>query len=568
MRTSRLVAHAAIAGLLLSSSVIGAPIALAQPPVVSNVNASTITQDHGALTIHKRLNPESYGTNPTGTEADVASAKGDPVEGVPFQLHKVTGFQLEGNAETTDLTSNEGYAKANKFAQEYAKAENKREFLNQFATLDQASSQTKTTNAAGEAKFENLPLGLYLVEELSAADYPTTIKVNGEEINGVIAPSAPYLVFLPMTDPTDGSKWNFDIHSVPKNSSVGIDKKIEDYQTNKGYNAGDVLKYTINTDIPRVEPGQTIRGYEISDTLPKEVTFTDANLANLVVEIEGTQLANGADYTVEGVNTPQVRIVFTDAGRDKLVQNGGKKVKVTLPATINTPEVADVDVADTPNPIGNDGTDVNDGVAVNRAVLTFTNDAGYRAEVESNSVKSRWGNLRILKTDPQKANSGESALDGAKFELYRCADQDTPLGDKITINGKSEWTSGEDGAKGLINIKGLQVTDLLNNESIANGEEAKYCLKETKAPEGYELSPKMHVIEFKEEDLDNADPVTIAGVQVDNDRITQTAEVVNVTKTSSFLPNTGGAGIGILMAIGAAIIGAGLWAAKRMSRKA
>lgn len=142
MRTPRLLAHAAICGLILSASVTGTPVALAQtvPQAVSNVSA--ISQDQGSLTIHKRLNPESYGTNPTGTLADVESAKGDPVQGVPFQVRKVTSFRLDGADVTADLTSNEGYAQANKWAMEFSKAANKAEFLAQNATLDDPG-QTK-----------------------------------------------------------------------------------------------------------------------------------------------------------------------------------------------------------------------------------------------------------------------------------------------------------------------------------------------------------------------------------------------------------------------------------------
>lgn len=566
MRTMRLAARAAIVGLVLSCSAVGAPTAFADPETVAPVPAAApaaFTPDStidvaktGSLTIHKRLNPESFGSA-TGTAQDAQDAKGTPVEGVKFKISRVDSV----NGEKIDLGTNEGYAKAQEFATRYSEAADRKAFLNdnQVALADTVEV---VTGADGSATQSGLGVALYVVEEDVAGS--TDIKVNGEAVNGALTQAAPFLVFLPMTNPST-NEWNYDIHAVPKNSTVGITKEVVDFKNDRGVNAGEVLEYIVTTDVPTIEAGQTLKEYVMSDKLPKEVYYTADK--PMTVEIDGVALDAG-DYTVEETPGNDVIVRFTEAsGLPKLSQNGGKKVKFTIPVTVNAPDTAEADVDDDAAILGNDGNDVMDGVAVNRAVLSFTNQHGYTTQVESNSVKSRWGNLNILKTDPKKSGS-DVALDGARFELYRCTDENTPKGDKLTVGGKSEWVSGEDGTKGLITIKGLQVTDLLNNEAQDNDAADKYCLKETQAPEGYELAPKMHVIDFKEEDLDAADPVTIHGISVENNRITQTAEVINLTKTSSFLPNTGGAGIGLLMAVGALIIGAGAWAAKRMSRKA
>ncbi|WP_205618441.1 SpaH/EbpB family LPXTG-anchored major pilin [Corynebacterium freiburgense] len=564
MRTSmRHAATAAIVGLVLSVSVVGAPAALAQLPAAPGpVNAATITQDSGSITIHKRLNPENYGTEPTGTINDASTASGQPVEGIKFEIRKLTGL---GNGKLVDVRSNEGYANAAEFAKEFANAADKNAFLDQHAEFD--AGVEGVTNGDGQVQFGNLQLGVYLVSELPVED-KSGVKVNGEVVEGVITPSAPFLVFLPMTMPDNRDAWNYDVHAVPKNTSVGITKSVDDYKDDRALHAGDVLTYEIKTDIPRLEPGRKLQNYMIKDTLPKEVEFTNENKANAIVRIEDEQLQAGVDYVIEQPSPQVVPIFFTEAGLEKLSAHGGKKVTVQLPATILAPEVIEADPEDNPAELGNDGTDNNDGLAHNRAVLTFTNDSGVESSIESNVVKSRWGNLQVLKTGAKITDGKEGepvALAGAKFELYRCDAAGTAIGEKLTVGNESEWTSNNEG---LITIKGLQATDVQDGAMVDAANAQKYCLKETQAPEGYELSPQMHVVDFKEADIDNTDPVTLSGITVNNDRITQTTEVINLTKRSSFLPNTGGAGIGILMAVGALIIGAGVWAAKRMSRKA
>ena len=51
-----------------------------------------------------------------------------------------------------------------------------------------------------------------------------------------------------------------------------------------------------------------------------------------------------------------------------------------------------------------------------------------------------------------------------------------------------------------------------------------------------------------------------------DDKITLVSEIDNVKQDTPNLPMTGGAGVGILAAIGAAIVAAGAWFARRTAR--
>lgn len=79
-------------------------------------------------------------------------------------------------------------------------------------------AQTKTTNGAGVASFDiaNSDLGLYLVVETNAPDKVTkTVE--------------PFLVSVPMKNPSDQTTWLYDVHVYPKNGTsygaVSIVKK-------------------------------------------------------------------------------------------------------------------------------------------------------------------------------------------------------------------------------------------------------------------------------------------------------------------------------------------------------
>lgn len=82
---------------------------------------------------------------------------------------------------------------------------------------------------------------------------------------------------------------------------------------------------------------------------------------------------------------------------------------------------------------------------------------------------------------------------------------------------------------------------------------------ETKAPEGYERIPQAFPIEFKLADRVVKDQVATPLIH---------AEVNNKPSTKVFLPATGGMGVLVMVLAGLAIIGGGVYAARRNSQSA
>lgn len=142
------------------------------------------TSRTGSLTIHKYEYNGSGGSEGTGAADDTVPADAVPLPGVTFSVTKV--------AELTDYYGVDA---------------------KEMPTVEQAQGMTaigtpytETTDSTGKIELKDLPLGLYLVHEVSAPS-----QITGK--------AADFLVSVPMTN-ADGDDWLYDVHVYPKNSST------------------------------------------------------------------------------------------------------------------------------------------------------------------------------------------------------------------------------------------------------------------------------------------------------------------------------------------------------------
>lgn len=548
----RSVASAAILGVALSTAAIGAPDAFAQGQTAgqtantASANDSTITQTHGTLTIHKKGDPEFTGA-PTGNEDKDNNVTGDPLDGVTFEIYKINDI---------DLSTNEGLAKAAGI-----KAS---DYLNDSGAADTnkvTSAGSKPTDNEGKADWDNLPIGAYLVVETGPkAGY---------------TPAAPFIAFVPMTQgnaDAQGTTWNYDVHAYPKNYEKPTPTKTVD---DSNVQAGGVVVYTIEAPVQTIGQNQTRTQLTIRDTLDLKLTAPSANdLQEPIKTAPGVEGKTGihvtatdgngdeitldtSDYevTVEGQT---VTVDFNEEGLAKL--SNGSKVTLKIGAQVK---------------------ELSGDAHIPNQALVFENDPNTGERNENNPsptpfVDTFWGDLEFTKVD---AENSSTELQGAKFEVYgseneTCDADDLVEGKKVTVNGQSEWTSG---ANGLVSIKGLHV----NNYANASGDEragqwAAYCLLETESPAGYELlaAPIRFVLTANTERDEDRQPggvkLTVAGITLTSDYGDLTAEksiVKNLKDTTPNLPLTGGLGVGILAAIGAGIVAAGAYFARRSAQQ-
>lgn len=419
--------------------------------------ASAVDQqpEKASLTVHKYLGATTN-LKHDGTAIEAGQLPKAPLAGVNFKLYKVEGV---------DVSTNDGL----KLAQQIGAVPLTDDVVTNGIKVGEttyklaAKPTTKTTEADGSAKFAGVERGLYVVVE----DLEGSTKImNGQKevVKEKITPIAPFVVTLPMTNP-DGKAWNADVHVYPKNQENTLDKKVKD----AGKNVGDDIVYTISTTstgadlngdgkMDRKDLGEV---YEIVDTL-------DPNLAykSVTVKVAGqdvTEGENGYQVTKEATGDPaqdKVTVSFKGTTLDTIA--AGAKVELELTANVKKDSAV--------------------GVIPNVAKL-YPNDWAKKNDkpVVSPEVKTKFGDIVIKKVD-----GAGKVLAGAKFSVHL----DTSADKDCSTYGNAIKTSEATGDNGLVSIKGLHLTNFVDNEDVAEGDQHPYCLVEEQAPAGYQLLPK------------------------------------------------------------------------------
>ncbi|MEH0147141.1 SpaH/EbpB family LPXTG-anchored major pilin [Corynebacterium sp. Q4381] len=545
----RSVTIAAAAALSIGVS---APImpANAQAGVVrtdGNVRVSDSTIDTsatGTLTIFKRANPEN--THTATGEVD-STAEGTALEGAGFTLYRVTN---------ADLTTNDGLAAAANLTVAEA----------QYDKNAPVGGAEKTTGPNGQAKWDDLPVGVYLLKE--------TTTPEG------YSPAADSLVFVPMTRQNatnGGTQWLYDITAYPKNTSQQEPQKTV---TDSGQNVGDTVTYNIDTYAQTVREGQFRTFYRVEDTLDPALRLVENNPV-IVTSNPDRAFEEGTDYNIrtawvnaqgeeveagtEGARQ-RVRVNFTNTegnGVNK-IQNGDQ-ISVQINAEVNSkPGEGD---------LFNQATQYQNNPNDSQAYEPDT-DTPPEEGTPTNEVHTFYGDLEFT-----KVNSGHEGLEGAEFKVFGVKGSQTcdaldwkNPGDNAaeqTASGNDTWTSDADGK---VTITGLHANNIANF-NLAKDEDGNvtatetpnewtsYCLVETESPAGYELLAKPVAFTITAANNDGVWSVTNGSVKVGN----TDNEIVNLEDSTPKLPLTGGTGIGILAALGALIIAAGAYSAKRRS---
>ena len=139
----------------------------------------------GSITIHKYEYNGTDGGTGTGADNQTPPTGAEPLAGVTFKITKIAELDAYYGKDSGKLPSVEE-------AQRIA--------------ATKTDSVEKDTDADGVATFDNLSLGLYLVQETEAP----------AQITGKVGD---FLVSVPMTN-ADEDDWLYDVHVYPKNKST------------------------------------------------------------------------------------------------------------------------------------------------------------------------------------------------------------------------------------------------------------------------------------------------------------------------------------------------------------
>ncbi|WP_027964985.1 SpaH/EbpB family LPXTG-anchored major pilin [Halalkalibacillus halophilus] len=489
----------------------------------TQVDDSPIVRETGSLTIHKyEREPGAFnggGGDPTGSSGDSIPGDAEAIEGVEFEITQTHSF----NPNTNEW-----------------------EELSEPIVLDSV-----TTNSYGEAKFNNLPLGRYTVDEIDGPDH---VNLNPNS----------YAVDIPMTNEA-GTELNYDVHIFPKNEVIRQDAHLKKVDENgdpmqgvkfKLFGDGYLDTFTTN-EHGKIHVENLAYGdyYFVEKQAAEGYVGTGDYKHEFKVVSEGIKVNGELVNVIQIQNFPQPEVEKTVNGGSDLQINRNEtftyEIKVDLPADIANYDsfvvTDDVDgrlvvdessVNASVTPLGSstfennkftwnfnpadltgDGqltisfdvkladdaalTESEEGIT-NVADVDFTNEYGASGTVQSTTtnVVPTYGNLKVIKQDADT----KERLDGAIFKVMQ---GETEIDIETTDeNGEILWSELPFGS---------------------------YQLVEVEAPDGYRLSAQPINFEIK----DNGATVKI---KVDN------------TKSDFDLPETGGIGTSLFTMIGLALM--------------
>ncbi|MCG7232058.1 SpaH/EbpB family LPXTG-anchored major pilin [Corynebacterium propinquum] len=544
---SRVIAICAAGTIAIGSAAVAAPISFAQDTDVAvedGAAAGAVDRPYGApapagadLTVpdldETRLVKEDQKAKLT-----IKKLLGDPQRddgGAPVEgTETLAGTTFTIQRLYFDLTTQDGWRALNHYV------ENPEEISEELIADgdERAHTQTETTGPNGEAVFDELPIGVYLVTEEPREGYSA---------------SAPFLVSLPFSDGNDGV-WKYERTVYPKNQALRPNKQVDA----QGATLGSNMKYTINAPIPAGELDHLTITDELVDDLslvtdnpaPKVSFSNGAGLAN----DQGQELEKDADYVLDTDNNT-LYVEFTETGLTKLQSarqsNPNLQVHVQFEAT----------VVSLPAP-GESITNTAEVEYPNGATITTDSPAGEDGAAPS-PTKTDYANLTIKKyTDDQ---DGEVDLSGAEFNLYRCEAGEL-LGNPIPVSTSETLLDGfdvgaattlttveneENEREGIFRGYGIPVRTFAAGGTATQNYD--YCVVETKAPEGFALNPEVHEVELQAATADQAEQLF---VQVENQR----------DKFLSSLPATGAWGIILVFLVGLGLLARGFYTSRKDGR--
>ena len=127
------------------------------------------------------------------------------------------------------------------------------------------ATKEAVTDADGKAKFDNLPLGVYLVVETAVP-------------SGYAITTQSFLVTIPQWNQADNNgegAWLYDIEALPKDEKLQVVKVIasSDDSTSDSYQIGDVIDYKVTNKVPNYGMSDNYPTIKLSDAIA--VTFPD-----------------------------------------------------------------------------------------------------------------------------------------------------------------------------------------------------------------------------------------------------------------------------------------------------
>ena len=302
---------------------------------------------------------------------------------------------------------------------------------------------------------------------------------------------------------------NPEVTIEDKNKKPTVEKKIvegDQLVDKNSANIGDAVNFKTT-----ITAQAGAKKYVLHDTMSGSLTFND----DVVVTYNGNVLNDSDDYTVTkpGADGCTFDVTFKDSFLNKLGAND--KIEVTYSATVN------------------DNAVVKDPMT-NKTHLTYGDK---NTETNKPETTTKTFGIPVF-----KYTNVNTPLAGAEFILStdpNCVDDTKNL--KFTKNTEGKYRYDKTGSITLTSLDKGRDKGRIDVEGLKAG---TYYLKETKAPDGYNLLKKPVTITIDSEGkiyVDGSGEVNNGDVRVQNN-------------SGTLLPNTGGVGTTMIYLIGGVLV--------------
>lgn len=302
---------------------------------------------------------------------------------------------------------------------------------------------------------------------------------------------------------------NPEVTIEDKNKKPTVEKKIvegDQLADKNSANIGDAVNFKTT-----ITAQAGAKKYVLHDTMSGSLTFND----DVVVTYNGNVLNDSDDYTVTkpGADGCTFDVTFKDSFLNKLGAND--KIEVTYSATVN------------------DNAVVKDPMT-NKTHLTYGDK---NTETNKPETTTKTFGIPVF-----KYTNVNTPLAGAEFILStdpNCVDDTKNL--KFTQNTEGKYRYDKTGSTTLTSLDKGRDKGRIDVEGLKAG---TYYLKETKAPDGYNLLKKPVTITIDSEGkiyVDGSGEVNNGDVRVQNN-------------SGTLLPNTGGVGTTMIYLIGGVLV--------------
>lgn len=374
--------------------------------------------------------------------------------------------------------------------------------------------------------------------------------------------TAPFLLEVPSYVSGKGYAKTMNVYPKNKVTTPTPGKDVEELGNNDaGAKVGDEVKWYLKGTIPA--DIADYKTYEFEDTLDKALDY----VGKVKVTVGTQTLEANTDYTVTAPadNNGTLKVALTTAGKKKAAAAYQKANGQTPSAS----EIGDIKENTDAKPFVEVEftTKINEKAVSgkqidNKVNLHYENNGKLNGNPESDKTEVHTGGVRFVKKD---AVSGKT-LKGAEFALYE-ADGKTAVkwtdemrklnSDAIAAGKFKDVATGNDvvmvsGDDGSFEIQGLSYGAKGQDNSKAS---SKYVVKETKAPEGYNLPDNATTEVTVSAKSYYEDPTAVTLTKVEGTTILN-------NKTPN-LPMTGGIGSAIFAILGLSLAGFGAFEIKK-----